>query len=395
MWKRTLRANDLAMVTVGQESYKYRIISIEPEIIYIDNQGGISALIPGDGKWVVQGFDIPHEVSFEAETIIPGNVEDTPSILPNDMLNQVLFKLKYDNIIRLCATSKTYTAYCNNDEFWRLRIAHDYPTAYRFTPGSTGFSSYKELYMKVFDHITIDVANMIARRGNIELLQWMATLDRPVLPTKKGAYMAAKNGRVEVLDWMYKRNPPIHGNGRKIEMLAASLGHINILEWIREGNLFYTSRGRQSVVSIGPLTASRAVSGGNIRVLKWLAHLNPPIYPTQRDIDLLLKHGIKLNILNWLEDHGILPTSRGADLAAENGHINVLEWLETRGILPTSRGANFAAGKGHINILEWLKNRNILPTEMGALEALIRKQHDVLAWLASLSPPIYPIEYIY
>lgn len=52
-------------------------------------------------------------------------------------------------------------------------------------------------------------ANIAARNGRLDILQWMATLTPPVYPTSGGARSAKRQGHIEVLDWLAHLDVPI------------------------------------------------------------------------------------------------------------------------------------------------------------------------------------------
>src|SRR5690606_9049897 len=52
-------------------------------------------------------------------------------------------------------------------------------------------------------------ANKAAENGRLDVLQWMAALTPPVIPTNLGANGAAKNGHLEVLVWAAALDPPV------------------------------------------------------------------------------------------------------------------------------------------------------------------------------------------
>jgi len=72
--------------------------------------------------------------------------------------------------------------------------------------------------------------------GHINILEWGAKRNPPILPTWRGMNMAFKNGHINILEWGAKRNPPILPTWRGMNM-AFKNGHINILEWGTERNI--------------------------------------------------------------------------------------------------------------------------------------------------------------
>jgi hypothetical protein len=54
--------------------------------------------------------------------------------------------------------------------------------------------------------------------------------------------------------------------------------------------------------------------------------------------------------------HNILPDKKGADMAAEKGHMEVLDFLKAHNVHVTCRGVNAAAANGYSFVLETLKH---------------------------------------
>jgi hypothetical protein len=128
---------------------------------------------------------------------------------------------------------------------------------------------------------------------------------------------------------------------------------------------------------------------GNLDMLKELSRAN--VFPSERNIRYIAFAG-QLNILEWL--FGINPSLildiDNANWAAFGNHVNILNWFEQHNILPSEDGANYAAEENSLDALKWLKERDIFPTTVGATDALVNGHIDVLNWLASQNPPIFP-----
>ncbi|AYV85886.1 MAG: hypothetical protein Solivirus1_43 [Solivirus sp.] len=58
----------------------------------------------------------------------------------------------------------------------------------------------------------------------------------------------------------------------------------------------------------------------------------------------------------------VLPTTSGANHAAENGDMTTLLWLEQFGVRPDREGVNLAKRNGHEHILTYLANFGLRPT---------------------------------
>ena len=85
-----------------------------------------------------------------------------------------------------------------------------------------------------------------------------------------------------------------------------------------------------------------------------------------------------IDVVNWLEKQGVVPTKINLDHAIVNGHISTLEYAEKKNIKFTAYTANFAAIQGKLNILMWLEKRGILPDARGLQAAYDRNHVNVI-----------------
>ena len=113
--------------------------------------------------------------------------------------------------------------------------------------------------------------------------------------------------------------------------------------------------------------------------------------PGQDDVYYATREG-HLPVLQWLAQRGLLPNEEAVDQAFINGHVRVLDWLESRGYQFNldSNAANNAAWYCQIEVLNWLERRGILPTKSGANAAYQYCTPETLDWLAARG--IFPDE---
>lgn len=400
METRPIGIGDFAVITIGIDSIKVPIIDISDNVIYIDNHGATSVIINDGSNWVVQNLHIPHTVSFESS-------ENDLSVLPSDMMMQLLFRLNYKEITSVCVTDKAYMKYCENETFWILRAEHDYPGAGSIIPLSLGYKTWKELYQMFFDGgLHSGTADKVAGMGNLSILQWMAKMNPPIFPTVQGANMAAKNGHVEILEWLGQLDPPILTEYLRGIWGAASNGHVNVLDKFRLGYIRVTSKVTLINNGFNRTLLAQAVRGNQQTVIEWLMSIDNSMYPDASTANYACFYG-GVSLLMWLGSLNppVLPTSVGANEIVRSLRKNkpmqysILEWLEAQGIIPDVRGANYAAESGRVDLLIWLKKRGILPTRVptrvGATGARRKRQVKVLAWMAAQNPPITnpPITY--
>lgn len=115
-----------------------------------------------------------------------------------------------------------------------------------------------------------DAADRAVNNHNMHALEWLASRNPPILPTTIGANMAIQNSDLEMLIWLAGRNPPILPNVEGAN-LAAGRGDIRILNWLAAQNppILPNSSG-----------ANTAFILHRQESLNWLAQRNPPILPT-------------------------------------------------------------------------------------------------------------------
>ena len=96
-----------------------------------------------------------------------------------------------------------------------------------------------------------------------------------------------------------------------------------------------------------------------------------------------------LDVLDWLEQHNILPPQKVVNDAMIMGDLKRITWLEKRNILPDQDSTNTAAGLGRFNVVQFMERRNILPNQHGAYICALYKQYDILHWLEqrNIRPP--------
>jgi hypothetical protein len=140
-----------------------------------------------------------------------------------------------------------------------------------------------------------------------------------------------------------------------------------------------------------------AAGNGDIKMLKYLASLHPPVLPNQWGTNLAAENG-DIKMLKYMVSKGVYPTSESADRAAGNGDIKMLKFLISLGIHPTSESADNAAENGHIEMMKFLvEELGIRPDEKsdygGANTAAQNGHLNMVEYLESLIPPIRPDKY--
>lgn len=363
---RPISIGDTVLISIGSDLIKSSIVNIEDSVIYFNNQGTLSLIVYNGKDWNVHGLDKEHTVVFEAGT--------KSSELPPDMMSQILFSFNCEEIDKICNTSNVYKIYCDNDDFWRLKIVNDHPKFGNITPVLVGYKTYRDMYRKLFSGV-LDTkkANEEAGAGNLVVLQWMSQLSPPILPTRQGAINAAAGGYDNVLEWMGKLTPPVYMISDEGIKEAVEGGHINILRKIITSEIkaetsscsllvpqpMYMRRGEHQFVYPYDYYIEYAAKSGRIDVLEWLRGIGCDI---SNMFEPAVEEG-RLDILQWSETlyPPLLPNRSIMNMATIPGRLAVLVWLEKVGILPNKTTANLAAINLNIPALEWLKERDIFP----------------------------------
>lgn len=176
-----------------------------------------------------------------------------------------------------------------------------------------------------------DALERAARTGKILSFEWAAK--RGYIFTEGMANRAAKKGHLDILEFLAKQDPKVFPDAFGAS-LAAENGHLNILEWLersgRSESLDQEPIYREPIYRkpIYPVNANSAAEQGHMEIVGWLARRK--IYPNQRGIDGAAEYG-QLDILIWAEENlGLLPTT--AIEAERNNYSDVVNWLDKRGI---------------------------------------------------------------
>jgi len=92
--------------------------------------------------------------------------------LPLDLRRKIALDLSPTELIKLCLSSKEvfYKGICNNDEFWRLKIEHDYPEIIDyFRKNNLILRNPKNTYIRTFSRIS-EIIEKLDKNGYDKLL---------------------------------------------------------------------------------------------------------------------------------------------------------------------------------------------------------------------------------
>ena len=340
---RVVQVGDHAIVRVGDQVFDYLIRGISPEGIYISpNQSSreFSLLLPSPLGWYVYGLNLPHTIEFNAPEI------NYLSGLP-ELDELILLQLPYQDIVKTCQTNRGLAKVCQSEHFWYQMLLRDFGDAIKYKPQHENFrqqyqylhdalkkkSPVREINARALDALivlagngiyptTLDVDTFqLVSQGELDMLQWLAQLPRPILPFPGNAVTAARTGNLRILQWMASLNPPI---------------------------------------SLTQEVVDQATRFNHLDVLKWLINLQPDLLPSQRAVDRAASNGY-LNIVEYLGSltPPILPSQKAVDNAATQGHIDVLKYLGTLTppIYPSTRASVKAALNSRWNVINLIHDQ--------------------------------------
>jgi hypothetical protein len=253
--EQTLAIGDWAIITIGRFSKEYTVIGVEARGIIIGDISSPSLLIQGkDNKWQVYGLSEPHSVSFSPP------IQGIPVV--NDALRTIMMELDYKSLKAFCETDRAAAALCADENFWAQKIEKDYPGALKFKPEDLTFrKQYKHLsygdrniysplekgYIHVLDYLQsrgkwegfVDYEYVIESGAPVSSFIWMLTHEPKVFPGSYDANIAAKFNRLDLLEWMAHLDPPILPDGIDANEILSNATDTT-LKWLLD-NMIYPS----------------------------------------------------------------------------------------------------------------------------------------------------------
>ncbi|KAI9916846.1 hypothetical protein PsorP6_018094 [Peronosclerospora sorghi] len=210
----------------------------------------------------------------------------------------------------------------------------------------------------------------VARRGHLNVLQWLHDHDYPVHCRRFHAVRGAvRGGHQRILEWMERTFPALVRQRHRIRVDgAASLGNLELIQWLH-------SRGYRLTTHVMDDAAAR----GHLAVVSWLHENVANIRCTVAAMDRAAANG-HLGVVQFLHAHRTEGcTSVAMDEAARSGHLDVVQFLYTH----RSEYCTALAGESHsVPVLEFLKTHHRLRSRLpDAIDAATRGELDLLQWL--------------
>ena len=357
--------------------------------------------------------------------------------IPPEIMEDVLIKLNSNHIINYCLSHKNATNLCNSREFWLKKLDLDLTLTIREQDGSMrrlipshyinydDVSSGYEIYERFLEASKDQDAIVHALANHhFDIAEWLNHSHRFYKRPSQDQYKwLARSSDTELIWYILRHEYPIDW-----EVMISSIlenNHYDILLYILSNGLYNGTDDLFTFPEINNVlhridilellieygfhpnihNANYAAAHDNLDILIWLeSHgILPDVYGANEAsgfLDILIwleSHGVLpnvdganyasshgfLDVLYWLETYQILPNVDGANGAARGGFLDILIWLEQHGILPNTQGANYAAREGFFPILIWLESYGVLPDTQGANNALSKGFLDILKWLKS------------
>lgn len=182
-----------------------------------------------------------------------------------------------------------------------------------------------------------DLTNLAASLGHLEILQWAiqndcAYFERAVL------HYAAKGGRRNVLEWAMD----FGFSGHFLCEPAAQNGQLETIKWLREVRH----------CDWGFLVCAGAAKYGHLDVIKYAR--NNGCKWDHHTCDWAARFG-HLEVLKWARDNGCEWTHETCDSAAAFGHFEILKWARENGCPWTNKTCDLAAIRGRLDIIMWAR----------------------------------------
>ena len=219
----------------------------------------------------------------------------------------------------------------------------------------------KKCYSRGFNHLIIryhlycdHCFDIAATNGHINLLQWIYANYSRFKYSDRAIEGAATHSHVYVLDWLINQ-PDLRFDYPC--SLAHSGQHLAVFEWLywsRFKTEVFTPRSVRTVVQ-------RATVSGQLTIIKWFYQKFPYNSIFVGIFSLAMQHN-HVHILQWvlLEKLHSKYTSADIDIVAEHGYVRVLELLhKQKRKIGYVHAISHAINKDHDQILEWFARNDL------------------------------------
>ena len=159
---RTVQPGDLTLISVGGQQFSFPITSIDSSGIHASEY----TIIPLDNQWQVQGYHIPHTVTFYQVT----REINYPFTDVYDINREILLGLDYQTLGRACQANASINTICEDDRFWREKVKREFGVE-KYKPEEITYQQqYRELvkatnYVSAIKDNRLDILIVLEKKG--------------------------------------------------------------------------------------------------------------------------------------------------------------------------------------------------------------------------------------
>jgi hypothetical protein len=228
---------------------------------------------------------------------------------------EILLGLSYENIVNTCQTSQYFYELCQDPTFWREKVRRDYGSeilklkppdesyreqVYRLSrPGYFPHDAYQVALNGYLDElvyfkregfeITPEIISKAAEGGHSEILNW--ALANGVQPNLSWLTGALQGGQLEIANWMFSQGfLPSRGTVLPSGMYYHAIRHgrLESVKWLLQHQVPIPRR-------IWRYTGKH----GQLEILKYMAEIYQVLPDTEEDLHEIAVHG-RHQVLKWL-----------------------------------------------------------------------------------------------
>ncbi len=222
--------------------------------------------------------------------------------LPYEVRQYVVVQMPYPDVLRFCATSKESKKVCDDDFFWKLKVAHDFPK--KASEGYEGMwrEKYKEYWQEISEKL-FDCAKDGHLKCVDSLLQFGIDPNIQDEIRRTALYLASSRGHTDIVRVLldHDANPDLQDWKQDSVLITASwLGHADIVKLLLDHDADPDHQDMFENTAL--MEASRK---GYVNIVR-----------------LLLKQGADPDIQN-------IDGKTALDLASEMGNTDIVELLSS------------------------------------------------------------------
>jgi len=181
---------------------------------------------------------------------------------------------------------------------------------------------------------------------NVHILSWLIN-NGHIEPSKKISERIAWAGNLECLQLLHRHKFPILST--KVFTKAVSGRNIAMIKWLRGLGCPFDQTATYAAVD-SPSAESR--EGGSLEILKMLIEWDCPL---EYDICKTPAYYGDLEMLKYLVSIGCALSASVIEYAASGGHLHIIIWAREQGCEWNAKTCSDTVEHDHLNILKWLR----------------------------------------